>query len=107
MKVYEKSNKLNGVCYDVRGPVVEEANVMSEQGIDILKLNIGNPAPFGFQAPDEIIKDMISNLRNAQGYSDSRGIFAARKAIMQYCQQKKFPKVSMNDIYTGNPPIIY
>jgi len=102
MKIFEKSSKLENVCYDVRGPVVEEANIMIEQGIDILKLNIGNPAPFGFDAPDEIISDMISNLRNAQGYSDSKGVFSARKAIMQYCQKKKIPNVGINDIYTGN-----
>lgn len=102
MEKFEKSSKLDNVCYDVRGPVVEEANNMIEQGIDILKLNIGNPAPFGFDAPNEIIHDMISNLRNAQGYSDSKGIFSARKAIMQYCQTKKIPNVGINDIYTGN-----
>jgi alanine-synthesizing transaminase len=102
MEKFEKSRKLDNVCYDVRGPVVEEANNMIEQGIDILKLNIGNPAPFGFDAPNEIISDMISNLRSAQGYSDSKGIFSARKAIMQYCQTKQIPNVGMNDIYTGN-----
>lgn len=102
MDIFEKSRKLDNVCYDVRGPVVEEANNMIEQGIDILKLNIGNPAPFGFDAPNEIISDMISNLRSAQGYSDSKGIFSARKAIMQYCQTKQIPNVGMNDIYTGN-----
>jgi len=102
MRIFEKSSKLDHVCYDVRGPVVDEASRMSENGIDILKLNIGNPAPFGFTAPDEIIADMISNLRDSEGYSDSRGIFSARKAIMQYCQNKKIPNVGMNDIYTGN-----
>ena len=102
MKVFEKSRKLDHVCYDVRGPVVEEANRMMERGIDILKLNIGNPAPFGFQAPEEMILDMIYNLRETQGYSDSKGIFSARKAIMQYCQLKGIPNVGINDIYTGN-----
>lgn len=102
MKVFEKSSKLENVCYDVRGPVVEEADRMIEQGMDILKLNIGNPAPFGFDAPNEIIRDMMANLRNTEGYSDSKGIFAARKAIMQYCQLKNIPNVGMNDIYTGN-----
>lgn len=102
MEYFEKSHKLDHVCYDVRGPVVDEADNMIEQGIDILKLNIGNPAPFGFDAPNEIIADMISNLRDAQGYSNSKGIFTARKAIMQYCQLKKIPNVGMNDIYTGN-----
>lgn len=102
MKKFEKSTKLDNVCYDVRGPVVEEANRMIANGMDILKLNIGNPAPFGFDAPDEIIHDMIYNLRNAQGYSDSKGIFSARKAIMQYCQLKNIPNVGIDDIYTGN-----
>lgn len=102
MERFDKSSKLDHVCYDVRGPVVDEANLMVEQGIDILKLNIGNPAPFGFDAPNEIISDMIANLRNAQGYSDSKGIFSARKAIMQYCQTKNIPGVGVNDIYTGN-----
>lgn len=102
MKLYEKSKKLDHVCYDIRGPVMDEANRMLEMGVDILRLNIGNPAPFNFDAPDEIIHDMVYNLRNAQGYSDSKGIFAARKAIMQYCQLKKIPNVGINDIYTGN-----
>lgn len=102
MKQYKKSSKLDNVCYDVRGPVVDEANRMIESGIDILKLNIGNPAPFGFQAPEEVIRDMIYNLKDMQGYSDSKGIFSARKAIMQYCQLKKIPNVSIDDIYTGN-----
>ncbi|WP_066720068.1 pyridoxal phosphate-dependent aminotransferase [Clostridium sp. Marseille-P299] len=102
MDKFEKSSKLDHVCYDVRGAVVDEADRMLRQGIDILKLNIGNPAPFGFDAPNEIIKDLIMNLRNAEGYSDSKGIFSARKAIMQYCQQKKIPNVSVDDIYTGN-----
>lgn len=102
MRTFEKSGKLENVCYDVRGPVVEEAGRMSENGIDILKLNIGNPAPFGFSAPEEVISDMIATLRDSQGYSDSRGIFSARKAIMQYCQLKNIPNVGMYDIYTGN-----
>lgn len=102
MRTFEKSSKLENVCYDVRGPVVEQADRMIEQGMDILKLNIGNPAPFGFEAPEEIIHDMRANLRNAQGYSDSKGIFSARKAIMQYCQVKNIPNVGINDIYTGN-----
>ena len=102
MRFFEKSHKLDHVCYDVRGPVVEEANRMTAHNIDILKLNIGNPAPFGFQAPEEIIMDMQSSLRNAEGYSDSKGIFSARKAIMQYCQLKEIPNVGMDDIYIGN-----
>lgn len=102
MKKFEKSTKLDNVLYDVRGPVVDEATRMEEQGMKILKLNIGNPAPFGFDAPEEVILDMRQSLRDCQGYSDSRGIFAARKAIMQYSQIRNIPNVGMNDIYTGN-----
>ena len=102
MRTFQKSSKLEDVCYDVRGPVLDEANRMQERGIDGLKLNLGNPAPFGFNAPEEVILDMIYNLRESQGYSDSKGIFSARKAIMQYCQLKKIPNVTINDIYTGN-----
>ena len=102
MSTFRKSSKLDDVCYDVRGPVLDEANRMQESGIDVLKLNIGNPAPFGFNAPEEVILDMIYNLRESQGYSDSKGIFSARKAIMQYCQLKNIPDVTINDIYTGN-----
>ncbi|MGM9572762.1 MAG: pyridoxal phosphate-dependent aminotransferase [bacterium] len=102
MRIFEKSKKLDHVCYDVRGPVLDEANRMQAQGIDILKLNIGNPAPFGFDAPNEIIHDLIYNVRDAQGYSDSKGIFSARKAIMQYAQIKNIPNVDINDIYIGN-----
>lgn len=102
MRTFDKSRKLDNVCYDVRGPVVDEASRMIENGMDVLRLNIGNPAPFGFQAPEEIIQDFIANVRNSQGYSDSKGVFAARKAIMQYCQLKKIPNVDMHHIYTGN-----
>ena len=102
MRTFSKSSKLDNVLYDVRGPVVDEANRMEENGLKILKLNIGNPAPFGFTAPDEVITDMRDSIVNSQGYSDSRGIFAARKAIMQYAQLKKIPNVTMKDIYTGN-----
>lgn len=102
MRNFEKSSKLDHVLYDVRGPVVEEASRMEENGMEIMKLNIGNPAPFGFSAPEEVILDMMSSIRASQGYSDSRGIFSARKAIMQYCQLKEIPDVTMNDIYTGN-----
>ena len=102
MRNFEKSSKLDHVLYDVRGPVVEEASRMEENGMEIMKLNIGNPAPFGFSAPEEVILDMLSSVRSSQGYSDSRGVFSARKAIMQYCQLKEIPNVSMNDIYTGN-----
>lgn len=102
MRIFEKSTKLNNICYDIRGPVMDEANRMVAEGMDIIKLNIGNPAPFGFHAPDEVIKDMSLNLRSTEGYSDSRGLFSARKAIMQYCQLKHIPNVSIDDIYTGN-----
>lgn len=102
MRNFEKSSKLDDVSYDVRGPVLEEADRMQEEGVSILKLNTGNPAPFGFEAPNEVVRDMIMNVRNSEGYSDSKGIFSARKAIEQYCQLKKFPNVTINDIYTGN-----
>lgn len=102
MRSFEKSSKLDNVLYDVRGPVVDEAARMEEAGMKILKLNIGNPAPFGFTAPEEVIFDMRDNIINSQGYSDSRGIFSARKAIMQYAQIKHIPNVTMKDIYTGN-----
>jgi len=102
MRTFTKSSKLENVLYDVRGPVVDEANRMEENGMRVLKLNIGNPAPFGFQAPEEVIQDIRDNIVNCQGYSDSRGIFAARKAIMQYAQLKHIPNVQMKDIFTGN-----
>lgn len=102
MREFEKSHKLDNVCYDIRGPVMDEADRMIANGVEILKLNIGNPAPFRFTAPDEIIQDMIYNLREAEGYSDSKGIFSARKAIMQYSQIKQLPNVGLQDIYTGN-----
>lgn len=101
-ELIKKSKKLDDVCYDIRGPVMDEASRMEELGMNVLKLNIGNPAPFGFGAPDEVILDMIYNLRKCEGYSDSRGLFSARKAIMQYCQLKKIPNVGMQDIFTGN-----
>lgn len=97
-----KSNKLANVLYDIRGPVMARAKQMEEDGQRIIKLNIGNPAPFGFIAPDEIIQDMIMNLADASGYSDSKGMFAARKAIMHYTQEKKIPGVKVDDIYIGN-----
>lgn len=102
MRTFDKSSKLDNVLYDVRGPVVEEAARMEASGLNILKLNIGNPAPFGFNAPEEVILDMRQSLWDCQGYSDSKGLFSARKAIMQYCQLKKIPDVTMDDIYTGN-----
>lgn len=102
MSVIKKSSKLDNVLYDIRGPVMDEAKRLEEEGYNILKLNIGNPAPFGLDAPDEIIQDVIFNVRNAQGYTDSKGIFPARKAVMQYCQYKGIQNVNVNDIYIGN-----
>ena len=102
MHIFKKSSKLDNVLYDVRGPVVEEAARMEERGTHVLKLNIGNPAPFGFRTPDEVIYDMSQQLSDCEGYSPSQGLFSARKAIMQYSQIKKLPNVTINDIYTGN-----
>ena len=102
MREFKKSSKLDNVLYDVRGPVVEEAKKMEAQGMNVLKLNIGNPAPFGFRTPDEVVYDMQRQLVDCEGYSDSKGLFAARKAIMQYCQLKQIPDVGVEDIYTGN-----
>lgn len=102
MREFKKSSKLDNVLYDVRGPVVEEAARMENEGTQVLKLNIGNPAPFGFRTPDEVIYDMRRQLTECEGYSDSRGLFSARKAIMQYAQLKNIPNVTMDDIYTGN-----
>ncbi len=99
---FTKSNKLDNVLYDIRGPVVDEAARMEEQGLNVLKLNIGNPATFGFRAPDEVVTDIRSAIVDCEGYSDSRGIVSARKAIMQYAQIKHIPNVNMRDIYTGN-----
>ena len=98
----EKASKLDNVRYEIRGPVLDEANRMIADGAKVLKLNIGNPAPFGFTTPEEIIRDMQMNLHDCEGYSDSKGIFSARKAIMQYCQLKQIPNVDVGDIYTGN-----
>ena len=102
MKPILKSLKLNDVCYDIRGPVLELAQRMEEEGHKIIKLNIGNVGVFGFDPPEEIQLDMIRNLSNASAYSDSKGIFAARKAIMQYCQEKGIQGVALDDVYTGN-----
>ena len=97
-----KSNKLANVFYDIRGPVLDAAKRMEEEGHRILKLNIGNPKPFGLDAPEEIIQDVIYNLPDSEGYCDSKGLFSARKAIMQYTQQKKIPNVGLEDIIIGN-----
>lgn len=102
MSSIEKSQKLNGVCYDIRGPALDHAQRMEEDGSRILKLNIGNPAAFDFAAPDEIIKDVILNLSAAEGYTHSKGLFAARKAIMQETQRLEIPGVEIDDIYIGN-----
>ena len=100
--LFKKSSKLNNVLYDVRGPVVDEAERMESSGVQILKLNIGNPAPFGFRTPDEVIYDMRQQLTECEGYSPAKGLFAARKAIMQYAQLKNISNVTIEDIYTGN-----
>lgn len=102
MKPIERSTKLDGVCYDIRGPVAREAKRMEEEGQRILKLNIGNPAPFGFEAPDEILKHVIHNLPTAQGYSDSQGIYPARVAVAQYYQQRGILGADADDVYIGN-----
>ncbi|MGD9660330.1 MAG: pyridoxal phosphate-dependent aminotransferase [Porticoccaceae bacterium] len=102
MQHFQKSNKLNNVCYDIRGPVLDQANRLEDEGHRILKLNIGNPAPFGFNAPDEILQDVIHNLSAAQGYSHSKGIFSARKAIMQRTQVQGIANVEIDDVFLGN-----
>ncbi|MDG5815888.1 pyridoxal phosphate-dependent aminotransferase [Chitinispirillales bacterium ANBcel5] len=98
----KKSSKLDNVLYDIRGPVLDEAKRLEEEGYRVLKLNTGNPAPFGLLAPDEMIHDMMLNLSNTQGYCDSKGLFSARKAIMQYCQEKAIKDVEIEDIFIGN-----
>ncbi len=102
MSNISKSHKLDQVCYDIRGPVLNEARRLEEEGHRITKLNIGNPAAFGLEAPDEIIQDVIHNLADCQGYSDSRGVYYARKAVMQNCQQKNIADVEIDDIFLGN-----
>ncbi len=102
MKPIVKSSKLANVCYDIRGPVLAAAKKMEEEGHRVIKLNIGNPLPFGFEAPEEIVVDVIRNMREASGYTDSLGLFAPRKAIMHYCQEKGIKGVTVEDIYLGN-----
>lgn len=102
MDALKKSLKLNNVCYDIRGPVLQRAREMEEDGQRIIKLNIGNPAPFGFEAPEEILQDVIHNMDQASGYTDSKGLFSARKAIMHYSQQKQIAGVTIDDIIIGN-----
>ena len=102
MKPIVKSSKLANVCYDIRGPVLAAAKKMEEEGHRVIKLNIGNPLPFGFEAPEEIVVDVIRNMRDASGYTDSLGLFAPRKAIMHYCQEKGIRGVTVEDIFLGN-----
>jgi alanine-synthesizing transaminase len=102
MNVFKKSTKLDHVCYDIRGPIVEEAKRMEEAGHSIIKLNTGNPATFGFEVPDEILRDMIENLSHAHGYTDSKGIKAAREAVCKFSQEKGIPGVGLDDVYIGN-----
>ncbi|MGA2506852.1 MAG: pyridoxal phosphate-dependent aminotransferase [Chitinispirillaceae bacterium] len=102
METIKKSSKLDDVLYDIRGPVLDEARRLEEEGFRVIKLNTGNPAPFGLYAPDEMILDMIANLRETEGYCDSKGLFPSRKAIMQYCQQKNIRGVGTEDIIIGN-----
>ena len=102
MQNIEMSSKLDNVCYDIRGPVLKHAKRMEEEGHKILKLNIGNPAPFGFDAPDEILVDVIRNLPTSQGYCDSKGIYSARKAVVQHYQRKGIRSLDVEDVYVGN-----
>ncbi|WP_372770307.1 pyridoxal phosphate-dependent aminotransferase [Pseudoalteromonas sp.] len=102
MAVFKKSDKLQGVCYDIRGPVLKMAREMEDQGEQVLKLNIGNPAAFGFDMPEDMLKDIIRNLSAAQGYCDSKGLYSARVSIYQYYQNKKFTNLSIDNIFIGN-----
>ena len=102
MRTFEKSVKLNNVCYDIRGPVMDEANRMIRAGEEVLKLNIGNPAPFGFRAPDELIRNMSDNLVDTEGYSDSKGLVGERERIVEYDKLKNIDGVTVDDVYTGN-----
>jgi alanine-synthesizing transaminase len=102
LNMIHKSKKLQGICYDIRGPILDYAIELEEEGHKVIKLNIGNPAAFGFEASDEIIADVIHNIRNAQGYTSARGLFSARKAVMQECQRLEIPDIDIDDIYLGN-----
>ena len=97
-----KSSKLDNVCYDIRGPVLQEANRLEEEGYRVIKLNVGNPAPFGFEAPEEILRDVIHNLPHSQGYCESKGLYSARKAVVQYAQQIGVTGAEVEDVYIGN-----
>ncbi|MGI9326482.1 MAG: pyridoxal phosphate-dependent aminotransferase [Pseudomonadales bacterium] len=99
---FGRSSKLDDVCYDIRGPVLSEAHSLEEEGHRVLKLNVGNPAPFGFETPEEIVRDVIHNLPNSTGYCDSKGLYSARKAVMQYTQQLGIEGVDVDDVYIGN-----
>ena len=99
---FRQSSKLRDVCYEIRGPVIEHANALEEAGHSVLRLNTGNPAPFGFEAPEEILQDMIRTLPTAHGYSDSRGILSARRAVAQYYQQCGVEDVGVDDVFLGN-----
>ena len=102
LKPIAKSNKLANVAYDIRGPVLDKARAMEEEGQKIIKLNIGNVAQFGFEPPDEIVQDMIRNMPHSAGYTDSKGLFAPRKAVVHYTQQKHVKGVTIDDVYLGN-----
>ena len=102
MKPIAKSTKLANVCYDIRGPVLDKARQMEEEGHKIIKLNIGNLAVFGLEPPDEIVQDMIRNLPHSAGYTDSKGLFAPRKAVVHYTQEKHIRGVTVDDVYLGN-----
>ncbi len=102
MRTFEKSSKLDHVSYDIRGPVVAQAAAMEAQGEKVLKLNIGNPYPFGFSAPKAVLDEMVDRIQSSQGYSDSKGLSEAREAILSYCKKKNLPNVGCEDIYTGN-----
>ncbi|MCB2021981.1 MAG: aminotransferase class I/II-fold pyridoxal phosphate-dependent enzyme, partial [Burkholderiaceae bacterium] len=97
-----KSDKLASVCYDIRGPVLDKARQMEDEGQHIIKLNIGNIAAFGLEPPDEIVQDMIRNLPHSAGYTDSKGLFAPRKSVVHYTQEKQIPGVTVDDVYLGN-----
>ncbi|MDH5540621.1 MAG: aminotransferase class I/II-fold pyridoxal phosphate-dependent enzyme, partial [Rhizobacter sp.] len=102
MRPIAKSAKLANVCYDIRGPVLDKARQMEDEGHKIIKLNIGNIAAFGLEPPDEIVQDMIRNLPHSAGYTDSKGLFAPRKAVVHYTQEKQIPGVTVDDVYLGN-----
>ena len=102
MSLFLKSKRLDQVSYDIRGPLLQMAQRMENNGHHIIKMNIGNPAPYHFQTPDEMLQDLIRNIHQAQGYCDAKGLFAARKAIMHYTQQLGIKNISTDDIYMGN-----